>query len=79
MVPFWVLDVIRHLVFRDPKGDHNFDNQSHLDSIMLKGVFRNQAIDLHLYLHLHLYLYPYLHLHLHLYLYLYPHWFGYIP
>ena len=26
MVPFWVLDIIRHLVFRGPKGDHNFEN-----------------------------------------------------
>ena len=25
MVPFWVLNIIRHLVFRGPKGDH-FDN-----------------------------------------------------
>ena len=26
MVPFWVLSIIRHLVFRDPKGHHSFDN-----------------------------------------------------
>ena len=26
MVPFWVLSIIRHLVFRDPKRGHNFDN-----------------------------------------------------
>ena len=25
MVPFWVLNVIWHLVFRDPEGDHDFD------------------------------------------------------
>ena len=25
MVPFWVLSVIRPLVCRDPKEDHNFD------------------------------------------------------
>ena len=24
--PFWVLSIIRHLVFRGPKRDHNFDN-----------------------------------------------------
>ena len=30
MVPFWVRSRIRHLVFRGPKGDHNFDNQSYL-------------------------------------------------
>ena len=26
MVPFWVLSLIRHLIFRDPEVDHNFDN-----------------------------------------------------
>ena len=26
MVPFWVLRIIRHLVFRGPKRDHNLDN-----------------------------------------------------
>ena len=26
MVPFWVLAIIRHLVFRGPKRDHDFDN-----------------------------------------------------
>ena len=25
-VPFWVLIIIRHLIFRVPKRDHNFDN-----------------------------------------------------
>ena len=25
MVPFWVLSILRHLVFRR-EGDHNFDN-----------------------------------------------------
>ena len=27
LVPFWVLRIVRHLVFRGPnmKGDHNFD------------------------------------------------------
>ena len=29
MVPFWVLNIIRHLVFRDPKRDHSFDNHPH--------------------------------------------------
>ena len=29
MVPFWVLAIIRHLVFGDPKGDHNFDNHAY--------------------------------------------------
>ena len=26
MVPFWVLSIIRHLLFRGPKRDHNLDN-----------------------------------------------------
>ena len=26
MLPFWFLSRIPHVVFRDPKGDHNFDN-----------------------------------------------------
>ena len=26
MVPFRILSIIRHLVFRGPKGDQNFDN-----------------------------------------------------
>ena len=26
MVPFWVLHIIRHLLFRVPKRDPNFDN-----------------------------------------------------
>ena len=26
MVPFWVPIIIRHLLFRVPKRDHNFDN-----------------------------------------------------
>ena len=26
MVPFWVLSIVRHLVFRGPKRDRNFDN-----------------------------------------------------
>ena len=26
MVPFWVLSIIRHLVFRIPKREHNFEN-----------------------------------------------------
>ena len=26
MVPFWIPIIIRHLVFRVPKRDHNFDN-----------------------------------------------------
>ena len=26
MVPFWVLNIIQHLILRDPAGDHNFDN-----------------------------------------------------
>ena len=25
-VPFWVLNIIRHLIFMVPKRDHNFDN-----------------------------------------------------
>ena len=25
-VPFWVLNLIRHLIFRVPKRDPNFDN-----------------------------------------------------
>ena len=32
MVPFWVLNIIRHLVFNlgDPKGNHNFDNHPYV-------------------------------------------------
>ena len=26
MVLFWILSIVRHTVFRDPKRDHNFDN-----------------------------------------------------
>ena len=26
MVPFWIPIIIRHLISRDPKRDHNFDN-----------------------------------------------------
>ena len=26
MVPFWIPIIIRHLIFRDPKRDHNVDN-----------------------------------------------------
>ena len=30
MVPFWVLIIVRHLLFRVPKkGDPNFDNHPH--------------------------------------------------
>ena len=25
-LPFWVLIIMRHLIFRVPKRDHNFDN-----------------------------------------------------
>ena len=28
-IPFWVPIIIRHLLFRVPKGDHNFDNHPH--------------------------------------------------
>ena len=26
MVPFWIPMIIRHLIFKYPKKDHNFDN-----------------------------------------------------
>ena len=29
MVPFWVLNIMRHLVFRGLKKDHNFDNHQY--------------------------------------------------
>ena len=32
MFPVWVLSIIRHLVFRGPRGDHDFDN--HPDRIL---------------------------------------------
>ena len=35
MVPFGVLSVIRHLVCRDPEGDHNFDNHPYALSPMI--------------------------------------------
>ena len=28
MVPFWVPIIVRHLIFRVPKRDHNFDNHT---------------------------------------------------
>ena len=31
MVPFWVSIVIRHLLSRVPKRDHNFDNHPYVD------------------------------------------------
>ena len=36
-IPFWVLTIIRHLVFRVPKRDHNFDN-NYPCSLTLKGL-----------------------------------------
>ena len=41
MVPFWVLNIIRHLVFRGPKRDHNFDNRPHDWRLMELAMFRN--------------------------------------
>ena len=29
-VPFWVPNIIRHLIFRVPKRDHHFDNHLHI-------------------------------------------------
>ena len=29
MVPFRVPNIVRHLLIRDPKRDHNFDNHSY--------------------------------------------------
>ena len=29
MVPFWIPSIVRHLIFRVPKRDHNFDNHPH--------------------------------------------------
>ena len=37
-VPVWVLIVIRHLVFRVPKRDHNFDNHSYESFRKLGGT-----------------------------------------
>ena len=33
MVTFFVLIIIRHLVFRRPKRDHNFDNHPYVYTI----------------------------------------------
>ena len=30
MVPFWVPIIVRHLIFRVPKKDHNFDNHPYI-------------------------------------------------
>ena len=30
MVPFWVLNIIRHLIFKVPKRDPNFDNHPYI-------------------------------------------------
>ena len=35
MVPFWIPIIIRHLIFRDPKRDHNFDNHPYSGSPVL--------------------------------------------
>ena len=32
MVPFWVPSIIRHLLFRVPKRDLNFDNHPHVET-----------------------------------------------
>ena len=37
MVPFWVLSIVRHLVFRDPKGDHSVDNHPYRDQEQTQG------------------------------------------
>ena len=37
MVPFRVLSIRRHLVFRGPKRDGNFDNHPYLKSRVLPG------------------------------------------
>ena len=33
LVPFWIPIIIRHLIFRVPKRDHNFDNHPQIFSI----------------------------------------------
>ena len=33
MVPFWVPNIVRHLIFRVPKRDHNFDNHPCSDDV----------------------------------------------
>ena len=42
MVPFWVLNIVRHLIFRVPKKerDHNFDNHpcAFLAQNLLKAI-----------------------------------------
>ena len=41
MVPFWALSIIRHLVFRDPKEDHSFDNHPLISLKRVLGFFYN--------------------------------------
>ena len=36
MVPFWVLVIIRHLLFRVPKSELNFDNHPHAGQFGLR-------------------------------------------
>ena len=38
MVPFWFLSIIWHLVFRVPKGDHNFDNHPYSSIVIILVV-----------------------------------------
>ena len=39
MVSFWVLTIIRHLIFRVPtRGDHNFDNHTFATTASLKTL-----------------------------------------
>ena len=44
MVPFWILNIIRHLIFTGRKGDHNFDNHPYTKS------FKNLSIQAHAFI-----------------------------
>ena len=40
MVPFWIPTIIRHLIFRVPKRDHNFDNHLYVSGHSPHAMFR---------------------------------------
>ena len=50
MVRFWIPNIIRHLIFRVPKRDHNFDNHPYVNPVLrspdMRVVFSGPLTDL---------------------------------
>ena len=43
MVPFWVMNMTRHLISRDPKGDHHFDKHPHASKVQVEVKLLHQS------------------------------------